>query len=307
MPHRRDLPDELDPQVREFARRLRQLVDDAGLSVATLADRTGYGRAFWERYLSGGLLAPKGAVIALAEVTGADPARLIPLWERTERAWSRAEPRDAFPSKPAPLAHPDPPPRAPSPQPPPPARQSPPPAPQSPPPARPRPGMFLAGVVGVVIVAVGGFLLTDADGDGGDGGDGGRRGGERVGAVSPSGVPGPSAPLPVGVLCFGGGCTGKDAEAMGCSGDLAATAKDVTVGGTLLEVRYSRTCGAAWGRITRAGLGDEVRVTVGAVRYAGSVTTAGDAIAYTSMIAVRDPAEARACAVLASGREGCTP
>lgn len=316
MPHWRDLSDELDPQVREFARRLRRLVDDAGLSVATLADRTGYGKESWERYLHGRLLAPKGAVIALAEVTGADPARLIPLWELAERAWSRAELRDDSASEAVSLSRartvtaprPDrtgPAPGEPSTRPTrPPVAPTPTPSPTAaltPPPTRPRPAMFLAGAVGVVIVAAGAFLLTDADADGD------RPGRDRTAAASPSPSPSPTVPLPSGVLCFGAGCTGKDAEAMGCSGDLVTTAKSVTVGATLLEVRYSRTCGAAWGRITQAGPGDEVRVTVGAVRHTGSITTAGDTIAYTPMVAVKAPAEARACAVLASGREGCTP
>ncbi|MFD7131259.1 DUF2690 domain-containing protein [Streptomyces sp. NPDC059894] len=121
---------------------------------------------------------------------------------------------------------------------------------------------------------------------------------------APSASPSPS--LPPGVLCGGAGCTGKDAELMGCSGPLVTTATSVTVGTTLVEVRYSRTCGAAWARITRAGLGDRVRVTAGSVRQTGDITTAGDTIAYTPMVAVEEPGQARACAVLASGLEGCT-
>ena len=70
MPRWRALPDELDPQVREFASQLRRLVDRSGLSIAALADRTGYSKTSWERYLNGRLLAPKGAIVALAEVTG---------------------------------------------------------------------------------------------------------------------------------------------------------------------------------------------------------------------------------------------
>ncbi|MEU0676331.1 DUF2690 domain-containing protein [Streptomyces sp. NPDC006172] len=286
MPRWGDLPDELDPRTTEFARRLRRLVDQAGLDVATLADRTGYGSASWERYLDGRLLAPKGAVIALAEVTGADPAALTPLWESAERAWSRAGLREGAASEAVRLsrartvtvAHAD-------------SRR--------PPPRRPGPVVFLAGAVGVVGVAAGAFLLTHADADSPAKG--------RTVAASPSPSPTPGAPLPPGVLCSGAGCTGKDAEKEGCGGDLAATARSVTVGGVLLEVRYSRTCGAAWGRITPAVAGDEVRVTAGAVRYAGRVTAAGETVAYTPMVAVRNPAELRACASLASGHEGCTP
>ncbi|MFF9685122.1 helix-turn-helix domain-containing protein [Streptomyces sp. NPDC014623] len=93
MPRWKALPEQLDPQTREFVSRLRGLVDRAGLSPAALADRTGYSKASWERYLSGRLLAPKGAIVALAEVTGAQQAPLVTMWELAERAWSRSEMR----------------------------------------------------------------------------------------------------------------------------------------------------------------------------------------------------------------------
>ncbi|MEU2281351.1 DUF2690 domain-containing protein [Streptomyces sp. NPDC013178] len=333
MPRWKDLPDELDPQVKEFARQLRQVVDRSGLNLTQLADRTHYGRASWERYLDGRLLAPKGAVVALAEVTGADPAQLITLWELAERAWSRAELRDDLGSEAVRLS------RARtvttsatgpagpaggSPTSRPPVRQGPggtspkvsggtapkgpgatspagPPSPEDAGPATPgrrvrRPALFLAGVVGVAIVTAGAFFLDDGAP---------QKAGTTAASPSPSASPHPS--LPPGVHCFGADCTGKDAERMGCSGNLVTTAKSVTVGSTLVEVRYSRTCGAAWGRITQAGVGDVVRVTVGSVRLTGDITTAGDTIAYTPMAAVKEPGEARACAVLASGQEGCTP
>ncbi|MGC5563820.1 DUF2690 domain-containing protein [Streptomyces sp. FR-108] len=93
MPRWRPLPDELDPQVREFASQLRRLVDRGGLSIAAVADRTGYSKTSWERYLNGRLLAPKGAIVALAEVTGTNPVHLTTMWELAERAWSRSEMR----------------------------------------------------------------------------------------------------------------------------------------------------------------------------------------------------------------------
>src|SRR4051812_27968101 len=93
MPRWKDLPEELDPQVREFASQLRRLVDRSGLSIASVADRTGYSKTSWERYLNGRLLAPKGAIVALAEVTGTNPIHLTTMWELAERAWSRSEMR----------------------------------------------------------------------------------------------------------------------------------------------------------------------------------------------------------------------
>ncbi|GAA2204146.1 XRE family transcriptional regulator [Streptomyces bangladeshensis] len=549
MPRWKALPDDLEPQIEEFTVQLRQSVDRSGLSIAALADRTGYSRTSWERYLGGRLLAPKGAVVALAEATGTHAGHLTTLWELAERAWSRAElrhdhARDALritearaalgalaapgeepgeaaggappkaarrtpagaagrkaagkgmeksagkgaasgagagagkdmekgpgkgtekgawkgaakgvgrgvdavavpgiagpagvsPTIPARPADPDtdvldgvargtgsgvgsdasaeaaaagadartgaeetdaPPKNSwglagyrgpskasarPGPRPPahpsgsadtpgiptgtpvgtpsgwPAARSSGPaatppgttrtpgtsgrtpgtpgrtpgssakgtdtpagtpvgtarpvpgtPDPSGGQPAVPRPApvdrwsarrqqlvMFFAGLVGAGALIAGVFFFTHRDGDGRD----------RAGAgASPS----PSATArtspPPGVECTGSACTGKDAEAMGCSGELVTTAKTATVGTTTLEVRYSKACGTAWGRITSGAPGDTVRVSVGEARQTGDITAAGDTIGYTPMIAVRDPKQARACATLATGQTGCT-
>ncbi|MFV2121498.1 helix-turn-helix domain-containing protein, partial [Streptomyces sp. Act-28] len=90
MPRWKALPDELDPCVREFTDTLRRLVERGGLDLDALADRTGYGRASWERYLDGRLPVPGDAVLVLAEVTGADPAGLTALRELAESARNRA-------------------------------------------------------------------------------------------------------------------------------------------------------------------------------------------------------------------------
>jgi hypothetical protein len=155
--------------------------------------------------------------------------------------------------------------------------------------------MFVAGVVGVVGVIAGAFFLLD----------GGGKGNEGAKASPPPSVS-TDTDLPAGVKCSGAGCTGKDAESMGCSGDLVTTAKTATVGTTVVEVRYSETCGAAWGRITQATQGDEVQVAAGKSKQTGTITAVGDTIAYTPMVAVKGAAQATACATLASGQKGCT-
>ncbi|MFF8193679.1 DUF2690 domain-containing protein [Streptomyces bobili] len=292
MPRWKDLPDGLDPQVGEFVTRLRRTVDGDGSSLATLADRTGYGRTSWERYLNGRLLAPKGAVVALAEVTGTDPVPLITLWELAERAWSRSELRHDNATEAVSLS------RAHTVTAPAPAPEALAADPQPAPGRRPerRPTMFLAGALGVVTVAVGAFCLTD----------GGPAERNRTAAATPTPSATPTRSLPPGVLCAGPDCTGKDPEEMGCGGGHVTTAASVTVGATLVEVRHSDTCGAAWGRIVRAVQGDTVTVTVGQVRQSGGVITVGDTIAYTPMVAVEEPGEMRACVDLASGERGCT-
>ncbi|MFH7338017.1 DUF2690 domain-containing protein [Streptomyces sp. KHY 26] len=383
MPRWKTLPNELDPEIKEFVSQLRWLVDLGGLNGAALADRTGYGRASWDDYLDGRLLAPKGAAVALAEAAGTSPGPIVTMWELAERAWSRAElgyehtgparracggpavravngteggtlavPR--VPAQPTaaeagergrtasggnswglagyqgpsrasaePGARPDPVADAPgpgSPQSPQSARnrqdsQGPhgprgpqePRSPQDPDAVRPsgtRRGyrqpvlMFLAGFVTVLLVILGVVHFTGAR-------DGGRH---EAAPKRPAPSASPKASLPPGVECVGADCVGKDAESMGCSGDQVTTAQAVTLGATTLEVRYSKVCGTAWGRITGAVPGDKVEVTGARARgrEAGEVTQVGDTIAYTPMIAVRDPGEARACATLASGRTGCT-
>ncbi|GAA3032403.1 hypothetical protein GCM10010448_13040 [Streptomyces glomeratus] len=339
MPRWKSLPEELDPQVREFTEQLRRLVEHSGLSVSAVADRTGYGKTSWERYLGGRLLAPKGAVVALAEVTGAHPVHLTTLWELAERAWSRSEMRHdatvdalrisqarAAPAEPEtaaaePGAHtgkaarsaaaalgitsPAAAPGTFGPAPDMPGTYGPA-APGGPPggtrpdtgdrPYKRRLVMFLAGMAGALAVIAAVFLLT--------GGNGNRptASPERA-ATSASALP----ELPSGVKCGGASCTGRDPEKMGCGGTLARSTSSVTVGTTLVEVRYSRTCGAAWARITRAARGDRIEVSAGGpARQTGSVTEATDTDAYTPMLAVKDPAAAKACVTLASGRKGCT-
>ncbi|XUL90553.1 helix-turn-helix domain-containing protein [Streptomyces galilaeus] len=393
------MPDELDPQVKEFAGQLRRLVDRSGLSVAAVADRTGYSKTSWDRYLNGRLLAPKGAIVALAEVTGTHPVHLTTMWELAERAWSRSEMRHdmtmeamrisqaraalgefgappsnaqsgkaegakaeggktprkggsvtATPGIAGPAGvSPTVPPQPPAPESDvregasqvgnswgpagysgpvsggaggsaagaaaarPGAGQVPEaPVPHGELPRAPRPGppdglagtrrrllMFTAGVVGVLVVIAAVFLFTNK-------GDGDKKTTATHTSAAPSVSTNPD--LPAGVKCAGAGCTGKDAEAMGCTTDAGAatTAKTATVGTTVVEVRYSKTCGAAWGRITAGAQGDSVQVSAGTVKESDSITAAGDNIAYTPMVAVKDAGEAKACVTLASGQKGCT-
>ncbi|MFE3514852.1 DUF2690 domain-containing protein [Streptomyces sp. NPDC059166] len=346
------LPDELDPQMREFVLRLRVLVDHAGLSIAAVADRTGYSRASWGRYLGGTLLAPKGAVVALAEVTGTPPQHLAALWEPAERAWSRSEARhrmtmEVIGAARARTAHENAgePPRAPV------AgaapggtavpfaadqvnggrgtvRSSPPPASGAAPRAtravpgqrapaagpapdagsggdaagprrargqpRRRPVLPAAMLAGVLLLAVGVTLAYDRGGDTG----------ARPSTGAPPPGPATSGPRAAsGAGCAGAGCTGLDPEAMGC-GRSASTVASAAVGSGLVEVRYSRACGAAWARITRASAGDTVRIAAGRIRQDGAV--GAEAAARTPMVAVEKASEAEACATLVSGVTGCT-
>ncbi|MEV2255785.1 XRE family transcriptional regulator [Streptomyces sp. NPDC050147] len=358
MPRWKALPDELDPEVREFASQLRRLVDRSGLSIAAVSDRTGYSKTSWERYLNGRLLAPKGAIVALAEVTGTNPVHLITMWELAERAWSRSEMRHDMTMQAIRISQaraalgelgPNPPkgngkgnggavrgggaagpgvgsadrpgraggsatgvagpagdwpavpPRTPSyadgadvAAPPGPAR----PAHGGDSPDRQRRRrkltMFLAGTVGALVVIAAAVFLTDFGKD--DKGD--------EGAKPPASPSTSDKDLPAGVECSGKSCTGKDPETMGCGGELATTTTRATVGKALIEVRYSKTCGAAWARITQAAPGDKVTISGDGAKRNGTVNADFDA--YTPMVAVKDGASAEACATLKAGQTGCT-
>ncbi|QNS04555.1 helix-turn-helix domain-containing protein [Streptomyces xanthii] len=347
MPRWKALPDELDPQVKEFASQLRRLVDRSGLGIAALSDRTGYSKTSWERYLNGRLLPPKGAIVALAEVTGTNPMHLTTMWELAERAWSRSEMRhdmtmeairisqaraalgefggdapggraaqgggrggSATAARPTGVAGP--------------AGVSPAmgsrsdgfgPSAQPAAPAAPGGGgrrgngngngkgggggrrgitMVLAGVVGVALVAALAYVLFN----GGDKGDQ---------ADEPTPTPTTSAPkLPAGVECVGDSCTGKDPEAMGCGGDLAANGAEIRSGTTVVQVRYSKTCKAAWARVQGAAPGDSVVLQSGTESSKKGLVGKADTDAYTPMLAVGSAADAKACATLATGKTVCT-
>ncbi|MEV0847962.1 DUF2690 domain-containing protein [Streptomyces sp. NPDC049954] len=339
MPRWKALPDGLDPQIREFTSQLRRLVDRSGLGVAAVADHTGYSRTSWERYLNGRLLAPQGAIVALAEVTGANPEHLTTMWELAERAWSRSELRHDMTMEAIRISQ---------------ARA-----------ALGEPGPAVAGT-GAPSYADGGVAVDVAAGrpagpaphpDGARPGERGEGPAEPVGAVPPesggpdarrrrgrrltmffAGLAGvlvlvaavlsltgsgsggdqpasakePAASareasprnLPAGVECTGRACEGRDPERMGCSGGQVRTTARATVGDRLVEVRYSEVCRAAWARITRAGPGDRITVSAGGSTRAAAVED--DAEAYTPMVAVPEADGARACAKVSGGAKGCT-
>ncbi|MEX3099706.1 MULTISPECIES: helix-turn-helix domain-containing protein [unclassified Streptomyces] len=86
-----ELPDSLDQRVRQLVVQLRRLKDRSGLSLVSLAAKTGYSRSSWERYLNGKALPPRQAVEELARVVGTDPTRLLVLHEVAVDAWQAGE------------------------------------------------------------------------------------------------------------------------------------------------------------------------------------------------------------------------
>ncbi|MET9541171.1 DUF2690 domain-containing protein [Streptomyces sp. NPDC006553] len=315
MPGWKALPEELDPDVRAFTERLRRLVDRSGLGVTAVAERTGHERSAWDTYLNARQSVPRNAVVALAEVTGSDPAALATDWERAERAWARTaapvgggepEPEDGDGGfrggpggddrtmeirrldRPRPAA-PLPAPGSPAPGGPasgasapgtavPPPR-NPVPTPDAPPARTPdsRRRKVLLSVTGVVgaLLVVTAALLL-VDLGGSEGP------GEGDKAAAPPTTAPPTTQRtspPPGVQCTGPDCTGQDPEAMGCGGPLATTVARAVVGTAQVEVRYSETCGAAWARLTGGAPRDTVTIRAGDAERRATVAAGTDTAA----------------------------
>ncbi|WP_432141477.1 helix-turn-helix domain-containing protein [Streptomyces sp. bgisy084] len=345
MPRWKALPEELDPQVREFAGQLRRLVDRSGLSVAALADATGYSKTSWERYLNGRLLPPQRAVVALAEATGANPAHLTTLWELAERAWSRDEMRqdvtmeaisvaqaraalgwDADQAEPpaksakftnakftkgtkaAPASGTAQPPRVPQ------QRRTDSPSaadfPQWAAVAGPSPAAAPADQ-GPARRTRRGRILMAAAGVALVAGaaflllNPGSGTAKKAAAPRPAAAPSAKQVLPAGVRCTGAGCVGKDPEAMGCGGGHATTPSRGRAGRAVIEVRYSKICHTAWARISQAAPGDQATLSAGG--HSATARAERNGAAYTPMVEVTgDPAKVAACGTTVAGVKGCS-
>ncbi|CAM5259142.1 hypothetical protein GCM10010329_05210 [Streptomyces spiroverticillatus] len=104
------LPSGLGERDRQLVVQLRRLKDHSGLSLAALETKTGSSRSSWERYLNGRTPPPREAVEELARVCGADPTRLLVLYDVAARdrgsaladEGARQHPDEAEPSPPRP-------------------------------------------------------------------------------------------------------------------------------------------------------------------------------------------------------------
>lgn len=70
----------------------------------------------------------------------------------------------------------------------------------------------------------------------------------------------PTAHAAAAGTCYGSSCTGIEPNGTTCAND-AITAKQVTSGGRTIQLRYSPSCRAAWGKILGASVGDWISVS----------------------------------------------
>ncbi|MFF3610909.1 DUF2690 domain-containing protein [Streptomyces sp. NPDC002580] len=305
--------------------RLKEAKEATGLSFAALAASTAYSKSSWERYLNGKACPPRDAVETLARLSGADPARLLALWQLAESAWSGRDAR-------RPAAGPDT-------------------GADATPGSEPRRGADPAAGIDTKARAGTGHGNTEHAGTG-PAGTGhssvGRQGAGHEGAgasggAEPAGVarrperhalvvavvatatvtaavfgvaaqvwaPTTDAPEPAtarsAMPCRGETCTDQDSEQgrTDCWAD-ATTHAVRTVRGRTVELRHSPRCEAVWGRIRNPRSADRVWVETSDGRRQTRQVSVPSRSLYTLMVGVERPADARTCFDLGVDGSGCT-
>ncbi|MGP3949730.1 DUF2690 domain-containing protein [Streptomyces sp. 7N604] len=146
------------------------------------------------------------------------------------------------------------------------------------------PQTLAGGLIVAVAAAAAGAFVTGLFDSGGD---------------EPAGKPpvnaGPSRPGADGPLrdCIGGACQGQDPSEFGCNADAQVLAERTEP--VRLQLKYSPTCRAAWGRILEAGIGDQVVISPAVGKAAKAVISSGHDN-YTKMVAAEGQFRLTACA-----------
>ncbi|MFJ9851249.1 DUF2690 domain-containing protein [Streptomyces sp. NPDC101150] len=116
--------------------------------------------------------------------------------------------------------------------------------------------------------------------------------GPLAGYVVPKLLEDPPPPAP---SCPGAGCDGKSPKDSGCAADVV-TWEPAEGNVARIQLRYSKKCGAVWGRIVNGEPGDMVTVSVaGGSSHSASIDINHDK--YTTMAWVGDTFRVRFCAV----------
>ncbi|MFE5403237.1 DUF2690 domain-containing protein [Streptomyces sp. NPDC056580] len=275
------LPDDLATDVRQLVTELRTLKIRSGLSLTALAERTPYSKSSWERYLNGKTLPPRQAVTVLGQLSDAEPARLAALWELANAAAHDQRAGGRRPAPPAPRTEP----------PVDPTEAAPPSSDEGRRRLRLDARLLWAAALLLALLLVGAAVVL-VNGD--------SSAGTARAAVSETEPGGRQAD----VNCFADSCAGKDPKEAGCGGD-AWTAALTKVQQVYVELRYSDACRAAWARISWGRPGDIARI-VGPRNSTHQNKVHYDTDAYSAMLAAPTPSAVKACAVLTSGRHGCT-
>ncbi|MFH8836179.1 DUF2690 domain-containing protein [Streptomyces sp. NPDC017868] len=257
----------------ELASELLALKKASGLSFAQLGEKTHYAKSSWERWVNGKQFPPRAAVESIARLDGKDPAVLLALWDRADGERASADEASDGASDEAPVPVPVP---APA---------------QDAAPARPgrRRALWISAVAGLLVAAA-----------------------VAVAAVMFSGEEPESRPTrPVQVAgpatgCTGTACEGRDPKKMNCGADAVTERTGSIPKDLVIELRYSKACQAAWGRISFAQIGATVVVN-NSDGAAQADVVHYDRDVYTPLIAAPDDGSVWVCAALPKdGQRSCT-
>lgn len=223
------------PECVTLARDLREVRSRTGLSLVALAERTAYSKSSWERYLNARKPVPWEAVQALCAIAAEPTGRLRALWELADAQWSARGAARPPTHAPAPAA----------------GSEVPPPGTAG----RARLPRIAAAGAGAVAVAAAAVVMVAV-------------------AHGPDAAVRQQAPVATTALdppagCHGKACDGRDPDLMSCglpgrADTLGPTRR--TAGGAGVEIRYSRVCTAAWGRVWHARVGDTIEVSAPGAR-----------------------------------------
>ncbi|MGW8603884.1 DUF2690 domain-containing protein [Streptomyces sp. NPDC055893] len=271
----------------------------SGLSFAQLSQKTHYAKSSWERWVNGKQFPPRHAVESLAGLCGTPSAQLLGLWDRAQAereagggpgvgaeetgAAGAAEAAEgaeqASDAGGAPDAGAEPDEGG--------ARET------ADSPSRGRRSRFLrwAAVLGPVLV--GGALVAWFT----------------LGLGSTSAAPRPSPSVKVAgpqTGCKGAACEGRDPKKMNCGADAVTVRTGSIPKDLVIELRYSRACQAAWGRISFAEIGATVVVN-NSDGAAQADVVHFDRDVYSPLIAAPDDGSVWVCAALPKDKaRSCT-
>ncbi|MFJ3902275.1 DUF2690 domain-containing protein [Streptomyces sp. NPDC090025] len=302
----------------DLAGELLALKKASGSSFAQLSEKTHYAKSSWERWVNGKQFPPRDAVERLAKLCGTDPEPLLALWDaedarRTapEEASGTAEATEGTAgtaegsSEPGSGAAAGPDAAAESPESaessdssgsPEPAGS---PAPGPVPAARRRRTALWASLVLAVVLVAGATtyaLGVPPFGGGGDGGDAKAKAAptQAVKVVGPA------------TGCKLTGCEGRDPKKMNCGADAITVRTGSIPKDLVIELRYSRACQAAWGRISFAEVG-ATAVVNNSDGAAQADVVHYDRDVYTPLVAAPEHGSVWVCAALPKdGPRGCT-
>ncbi|MFB8183424.1 helix-turn-helix domain-containing protein [Streptomyces sp. NPDC055966] len=267
---------------------MRRIKEASGLSFGKLAARTNYSSSSWERFLNGKQPPSRIAVEELAAAGGQAPERLLALWE--EAAAQDSEATSTTDPEATPTTDPE-------------AETA----------AGPphtvtflrRVARHLAAVgyiaVGALLGSLFTVLLTTTQ-------RGAAEGKEPTPATQSSATVDPIA-RETKPGCRSDTCLSREPQAMDCQWD-ATTVRQTWLRGLQIQLRYSPSCQAVWGRIENGTVGDEVTITDRWGRTDDARIRVGTDT-YTRMLAVSPGAPATTvtiCGLIPSQRDReCSP